>query len=118
MGNEYPELARVGIRRRHGSGNSAHCFREDHELWREILRARESAHLKHGANSIESVDPIAQAEKFLAILVEEVGELAHALTYDAVAGEEWKRPKMIRAEAMDVAAVITAWLDGVDNADG
>jgi NTP pyrophosphatase (non-canonical NTP hydrolase) len=93
------------IRRTHGSGNQARCFRDDHDPWREILRAREAAHAKHGANSIESI-PV-DSPMWLPILVEEVGELAHCLTYDG--------PKTtLRAEVVDVLAVASALLAAID----
>lgn len=86
-------------------GNDMHCFRDDHELYREVLNARLIAHAKHGDNSIE-VEP-AKSPRWLAILVEEVGEVANTLTYD---GDNTKT----RAELIDVIAVATAWVDRID----
>lgn len=95
------------IRRTQGSGNQVRCFRDDHEPWQEIMRAREKAHAKHGADSIESIP--ADSPRWLAILVEEVGEVANALTYDG--------PKDgLRAEVIDVLAVASAWLAAIDEA--
>jgi hypothetical protein len=69
------------------------------------MQARLKAHAKHGANSIESIP--ADDPRWLAILVEEIGEVANALTYDG--------PKEgLRAELIDVMAVASAWLDSVD----
>ncbi len=88
-------------RREKGSGNSVHCYREDHDLWRRIMRSRERADLKHGENGIEQIP--ADDPRWLSILVEEVGEVAHALTYDATDAD-------LEAELMDVLAVASAWL--------
>lgn len=64
--------------------------------------ARLEAHRKHGSNSLESLpgdDP-----KWLPVLVEEVGEVARALTYDGNKEE-------LRKELIQVAAVASAWAD-------
>jgi hypothetical protein len=95
------------IRRRHGSGNQMHCFRDDHMVSREILLARERAHLKHGANSIEAIP--ADDPRWLSILVEELGEVAHELTYDSGGS-----PQTVRRELIDLAAVATAWIEAID----
>lgn len=73
----------------------------------EIIAARRKAHAKHGDNSIESVaiDDL----QMLAILAEEFGELAHELTYDTTNG-----PGAKRAELIDIASVVTAWIDKID----
>lgn len=77
-------------------------------VWDEVQRARAAAHAKHGDNSIEAVpggDP-----RWLSILVEEVGEVAHEQTYDSTGD--------LRAELVDVLAVASAWVDAIDRADG
>lgn len=84
------------------------------ELGLEILTARDRAHEKHGDDSIEGVS--ADDPGWLASLVEEVGEIAHALTYDAVvSSNETERLRLRRAalegELVDVLAVASAWLD-------
>lgn len=66
------------------------------------LGERESAHQKHGENSIEGVD---DDNKMLAILVEEVGEIAKAMTYDNA------DPENLKKEIGQVMAVSWAWLD-------
>lgn len=95
----------MDIRRTMGSGNQARCFRDDHDTWREIMNARLKAHQKHGANSIESIAP--DDPRWLAILVEEVGEVAHTLTYDGP-------KKDLRAELIDVLAVASAFVAAID----
>lgn len=76
------------------------------------LHERELAHTKHGVNSIEGVkDDNAR----LAILVEEVGEVANALTYDG------NREHLLK-ELAQVMGVAWAWHDEVtrrtENTDG
>lgn len=70
----------------------------------EIQATRDAAHAKHGENSIEGID--ARDPRWLSILVEEVGEVAHELTYDATGD--------LRAELLQVAAVAAAWVDAID----
>jgi NTP pyrophosphatase (non-canonical NTP hydrolase) len=81
------------------------CYRDDHALYREVMQARRAAHEKHGADSIEAAP--ADSPRWLAILVEEIGEVANALTYDG--------PKEnLRAELIDVLAVGSAWAAAID----
>lgn len=84
----------------------AGCARTDHALWREILRERERAAAKHGAQSMERMP--ARHPSWLAVLAEEVGEAAHELTYDSTGS--------LRAELIQVAAVATAWIAAIDEA--
>jgi NTP pyrophosphatase (non-canonical NTP hydrolase) len=72
----------------------------------EVRLARAAAHAKHGANSIEA--QASDSPRWLPILVEEIGEVASALTYD-------KNPNGLRAELIDVLAVASAWLDSIDS---
>lgn len=72
----------------------------------EATRARAKAHAKHGANSIEAL--AADSPRWLPVLVEEVGEIANSLTYDGPGHNT-------RGELIDVLAVVTAWLDAIDN---
>lgn len=76
-------------------------------LTEEVDAARLAAHLKHGENSIERLP--ANHPRWLAILVEEVGEVANALTYDGKGD--------LRAELLDVIVVATAWIARVDGQD-
>jgi len=71
-----------------------------------IAENRARALLKHGTNSIEAIkgdDP-----RWATILMEEVGEVAHALTYDFDGP-----PEALTAELYDVATVVSAWLSAV-----
>lgn len=85
--------------------NDTHCFRDDHELYREVLNSRRRAHDKHGDNSIEMIR--ADDPRWLSILVEEIGEVANALTYDGPTNN-------LRGELVDVLAVAAAWVDRID----
>lgn len=81
-----------------------HCFRSDHIQIRYVNRRRELAHEKHGENSIEAI--AFDSPCWLTILVEEVGEVAHSLTYDSGEG-----PQELVEEIVDVMAICGAWLD-------
>lgn len=72
----------------------------------EVRAARMRAHVKHGANSIEGI--AADDPRWLSILVEEVGEASHELTYDATGS--------LRAELIDIITVATAWVASLDRA--
>jgi len=79
----------------------------------DIHLERVRAHLKHGAqgNSRENAhwtDP-----EWLAILMEELGEVAHELTYDV---QSQRRMDRLRAELVQVAAMASAWIDSIDHA--
>ena len=71
---------------------------------RQVAAARVRAREKHGANSIEAIT--AGDARWLPILVEEVGEVAHELTYDASGS--------LRGELLDVASVVFAWIAAID----
>lgn len=83
-----------------------HCFRSDHIQIRYVNRYRELAHEKHGDESIEAIE--ASDLRWLSILVEEVGEVAHSLTYDSNEG-----PQELANELVDVMTVCSAWLDAL-----
>lgn len=75
----------------------------------QVERARIAAHEKHGANSIEAIVP--EDPRWLSILIEEVGEAAHELTYDSGG-----TLASLRAELIDVITVATAWVAAIDDA--
>jgi hypothetical protein len=62
------------------------------------------AHLKHGEHSM--LGPQYTAHERLAILVEEVGEVAHELTYD----QDGDRDKLVK-ELIQVAAMAASWVE-------
>jgi len=93
---------------------------------KEIIDGRERAHEKHGDESIEAV-PALDAKRWLPILIEEVGELSHELTYDAhprvdvfdgQALSAWQNEgatlRGMRSELLDVATVAVAWIAAID----
>lgn len=105
------------------------AIRRDADLWAEVAVARGRAHAKHGDYSIESLGAFNPG--WLPILVEEVGEVAHTLTYDARLAAANLGPATIRAvahldpadyallmptraELIDVLAVASAWVDRID----
>lgn len=84
------------------------------DVFVEVWEERERAHTKHGPNSIEEVP--ADDLRFLATLVEEVGEVAQTLTYDKVAAAVFDGVvplQRTREELIQVAAVATAWADAI-----
>lgn len=65
------------------------------------------AHLKHGANSM--LNPDLPWWLKLAALVEEVGEVAHELTYD----QSGDRDKLVK-ELIQVASVALTWVESLE----
>lgn len=88
------------------SETSTRCWRTDHNHARLVNRRRDLAHEKHGENSIEAL--AADDPMWVAVLLEEVGEVAHALTYDS-----GQTKSDIADELVDVMAVCSAWLDAL-----
>lgn len=84
---------------------ATYALPESSTIWEEVQRARARAHAKHGDNSIEAIEP--HNPRWLSILVEEVGEVAHELTYDAAGS--------LRSELIDVLSVVSAWADKLDS---
>lgn len=74
----------------------------------EVDNERTRAHAKHFPNSRE-LAPASDGE-WLPILMEEVGEVAHELTYDAGPGALAR----IRKELVQVAAMACAWIEAID----
>lgn len=64
--------------------------------------------MKHGANGIERIP--ADDPRWLAILTEEVGEVARALCQDHRENTD------LRAELIDVLSVAGAWVAAIDAA--
>ena len=75
----------------------AHLSRYATTVYDEVARERARAHAKHGAESIEKIP--ADDPRWLAILTEEVGEVAKALNEGTNLSEE----------LVQVAAVAIAW---------
>lgn len=67
------------------------------------------AHLKHGDNSMLGAHYTSGDR--LAILMEEVGEVAHELTYD----QDGDRDKLVK-ELIQVAAMAASWVEFLEGA--
>lgn len=80
-------------------------------VYKDVDDERVRAHRKHGANgnSRENADWV--NNEWLSILVEEIGEVAHELTYDANPIENRQR---LRKELIQVAAMACAWIESID----
>lgn len=89
------------------AGHLDHKFKS---ISTEVIEARRKAHAKHGENSIERI--AFTSPRWLPILIEEVGELAHEMTYDA--GDEATVLTRARAELIDIMAVCAAAIDSID----
>lgn len=82
-------------------------------IYDDIDRERQRAHAKHGASSIEgrpSADP-----GRLAILVEEVGEVARNLNDRRHNGTTDADIAALRAELIQVAAMAVGWISSIDS---
>lgn len=75
----------------------------------EIHRERIRAHAKHGAAGHSSEQLPASHREWPVILMEELGEVAHELTYDTPDGYA-----NLRKELIQVAAMACAWIDAID----
>lgn len=75
----------------------------------EVHRERIRAHVKHGAVGHSSEQLLGSNPEWLAILMEELGEVAHEMTYDTING-----PGALRKELVQVAAMACAWIQALD----
>lgn len=82
-------------------------------VYAEIHTERVRAHAKHGAKGNSREDAHWTNNEWLPVLVEEVGEVAHELTYDADA-LLLRRIHNLRKELIQVAAMACAWIDAID----
>ena len=91
-------------------------------VYNQIHAERVRAHEKHGAHGNSREDAYWTNDEWLAILMEEVGEVAHELTYDARYQAELRadadptetRKRALRKELVQVAAMAAAWIDAID----
>jgi NTP pyrophosphatase (non-canonical NTP hydrolase) len=84
-------------------------------IYDDIDRERQYAHIKHGASSIEGRPPDDPGR--LAILVEEVGEVARNLNdrrHDQGLAIEATMDHALRAELVQVAAMAVGWIASID----
>lgn len=85
------------------------------KLAEEITVGRVAAHAKHGAQSIEGQS---SGDRLLAILTEEVGEVARAMNEYALGNTTHEEAgQAIRAELIDVMTVASAWVAKFDHED-
>lgn len=83
-------------------------------VYNEVDNERSRAHKKHGANGNSRENQHWTNPEWLPILVEEIGEVGHELTYDAGPdADTWMR---LRKELVQVAAMAIAWIDAIDRA--
>lgn len=83
------------------------------DTYLSVAEEVERAHKKHGSNSM--FHPSQSHERRLAILTEEVGEVARELNEQAITGT-LNEPKLC-AELMQVAAMAMTWLEAIYAAD-
>lgn len=84
-------------------------------IYDDIDRERQRAHAKHGASSIEGRPPADSGR--LAILVEEVGEVARNLNDRRHADTTYELldfDALLRAELIQVAAMAVGWIATID----
>lgn len=75
------------------------------EVRHEIVNAVD----KHGLAQTPLSKTMYRSEKFI-ILMEEIGEVAHLLTYDGNPGDFATQRENLRRELIQVAAMAVAWL--------
>lgn len=86
----------------------------------DVHKERIRAHLKHGAVGNSREDAHWTNDEWLPILMEELGEVAHLLTYDARYEQEkgaFTRQDELRKELVQVAAMACAWIVAIDADD-
>lgn len=91
-------------------------------VYNQIHAERVRAHAWHGQHANSREDAHWTNVEWLPILMEEVGEVAHELTYDARLdevvvpdGEDRELRKLaLRKELVQVAAMAAAWIDAID----
>lgn len=87
-------------------------------IYDDVTRERQRAHAKHGVTSIEGRPPDDPGR--LAILVEEVGEVARNLndrrhmTGAAADAHHAQMDAELRAELVQVAAMAVGWIASID----
>jgi hypothetical protein len=85
-------------------------------VYQEVHNERERAHRKHGAQGNSREDAVYTDREWLPILTEELGEVAHELTYDSQHPGPNSGREALRKELIQVAAMACAWIDSIDRA--
>jgi hypothetical protein len=81
-------------------------------IWDEIQAERERAHVKHGATSMESADPLDPEAVHRDIITEEWGEVAQE--YNEARHERRQVDcAKLRAELIQMSAMTGAWADSL-----
>lgn len=75
----------------------------------DIHHERIRAHKKHGRKGNSRENANWEDKEWLPILMEELGEVAHILTYDSNKGI-----RELRDELVQVAAMSVAWIEAID----
>ena len=85
----------------------------DTPVYKDVAAERQRAHAKHGAAGNSRENATAGDREWLPILMEELGEVAHELTYDS---EDTQLASYVRLrkELIRVAAMAAAWIDAID----
>lgn len=78
----------------------------------DVHHERIRAHEKHGAKGNSRENASWTDKEWLPILVEELGEVAHELTYDV---QSQRKKDRLRAELVQVAAMAVAWIEAIDD---
>jgi hypothetical protein len=90
-------------------------------VYNEVHRERERAHIKHGAAGNSREDATWINAEWLPVLMEVLGEVAHELTYDArydTVDDPNARRQALRKELIQVAAMACSWVDAIDRDAG
>lgn len=82
-------------------------------VYADVHDERNRAHKKHGPKGNSREDQPWNEQEWLPILVEEVGEVAHELTYDT-GRTTVDRAERMREELVQVAAMACAWIAAID----
>lgn len=85
-------------------------------VYQEVHNERERAHAKHGAKGNSREQVVWTDPEWLPILMEELGEAAHEMTYDTELPLDGIRARL-RAELVQVAAMACAWIDSIDRSE-
>jgi NTP pyrophosphatase (non-canonical NTP hydrolase) len=84
---------------------------DENGIYQEIRAERERAHAKHQTTSMEQRDVAALVR--LAVLVEEIGEVAREFNEARHRGEERPDLAALRTELIQVAALAATWADNI-----
>lgn len=80
-------------------------------IWMEVMTERVRQEVKFGDAGMTCANPAMSPLLSLAVLMEEVGEVAHILN-EGEGIEQWRQ--RCREELIQVAAVAVAWIEGLD----